>query len=242
MVQAPPRAVDSAIVYEAVNLVNGHRYIGFTAQGLPRREWQHRAATRQKRHCHKFHQAIIEFGQENFVFRVMADFEGDEDLGKIYEEEAIAKYKPEYNLRGGGTTGGSISEETKRKLSAVQKGRPSPLRGVPISAAHRAAISAGKRKNPYKYSPEIRAKITATIRARRPTDKELAARSRENLNMRAARKEPVFCVTDGKAFESCRDADRFYGFSTGTVSGVASGARKTAGDEKVFCYVRDLFL
>ncbi len=226
MVQAPPRAVDSAIVYEAVNLVNGHRYIGFTAQGLPRREWQHRGATRQKRHCHKFHQAINEFGQENFVFRMLGDFAGDEDLGKIYEEEAIAKYKPEYNLRGGGTTGGSISEETKRKMSAVQKGRPSPLRGIPISEAHRRAISLGKLGKP--RPPEVMAKMRAGFAAWTPTEEQKQAATARVLRAGEMVKKGVRCVNDGREFVSCREADRFYGFHLGATNAKALSGRATA--------------
>ena len=38
-----------------------------------------------------------------------------------------------------------IDDETRAKMSAAKKGKPSPKRGVPISAEQRAKISAGRR-------------------------------------------------------------------------------------------------
>lgn len=161
------------IVYQATNLVNGHRYIGYTARGLSKRERAHRT-----RPGSLLHSAMRKYGHENIVFEVLADFQGDEELAKAYECEAIAAYKPEYNLTYGGEggtlaeesrkkigaanrgrkmppshgekrraflTGRKHTEEAKAKISAANRGKPSPLRGVPLTAETRAKISAANK-------------------------------------------------------------------------------------------------
>lgn len=164
-------AVVNAIVYQATNKVNGHRYIGFTTQGLAVREAQHRKDARSKKAGFRFHHALRKYGQENFVFEALFDFLDDEELAKVYEWEMISKHKPEYNLSAGGD-GGSLhpetrakisashmgkpgtnlgkhfSEETKCKLSEVQKGRPSKLKGTTRSEEVRRKISASNMGHP----------------------------------------------------------------------------------------------
>lgn len=163
----------NAIVYQARNLVNGHRYIGFTTQGLLVRSGQHlkdaRGTHRQTRFC----RAIRKYGAENFVFEIMGDFHDDEDLAKMYEREAIEAYKPEYNLSYGGE-GGSLSPETRAKISAGNMGKSRGL-GVPKSAEHSKRIGDGHRGKP-KLSlrgrpvpDERRRKISASNMGHAPT-------------------------------------------------------------------------
>lgn len=218
MVQQPARADNSAVVYEARNRVNGHRYIGFTSQGLVRREWQHRQSVKTKVGSTKLKAALAEFGGENFVFSVLVDFAGDEELALAYEAEAIEKYRPEYNLRGGGQSGGSIAAETRRKMSEVQKGRPSTLKGVPISAAHRQAIIDGKAKRDNRHSEETRARIRTAVADRVFSDAErAAARGRIAVYGKLVLVK-VKCLDDDMVFESCTAADKYYGFRMATVS------------------------
>ena len=108
-----------ALVYQARNLVNGKRYIGFTSRPFELRANQHRSDAKQGK-GHLFHKAIRKYGPENFVFGLLADFDGDQDLAKLYEFEAIAKYQPEYNLREGGQGGGSMPDSTRKKISEAQ--------------------------------------------------------------------------------------------------------------------------
>lgn len=114
-------APNLAIVYQAKNLVNGYRYIGFTTQGLEKRKYQHLWAARKTSGYH-FHNAIRKYGPQNFVFEVLGDFDGDADLAKLYECEAIAKYKPEYNLTYGGE-GGTMHPTTRKKIAEANARR-----------------------------------------------------------------------------------------------------------------------
>ena len=114
-------ATKQAIVYQATNRANGHRYIGYTARMLNVRKYQHLWAAR-KGGGHYFHNAIRRYGEENFVFEVLGEFGDDEDLAKVYEIEAIAKYRPEYNLSYGGE-GGTMHESTRKKIGEANSRR-----------------------------------------------------------------------------------------------------------------------
>ena len=222
----PARAIGSAIVYEAKNLVNGHRYFGFTSQGLPRREWQHRVQARSKRPGgYILTKALRRYGDENFVFSVLADFDGDEELALAYEAEMIAKWSPEYNIYPGGS-GGTMPLETRRKISEAHKGRQSPLRGVPLSDAHRMAIKKGKLGKP--RSPEERERLRKMATGRKYSPEFLAQRS-ATLKLAGTRNKAVKCIEDGQIFRSARAADEFYGFKYGRVSYSASKKAPTHG-------------
>lgn len=267
----------TTVVYRAWNLINGKSYIGYTGRGLATRKKAHLNDARNGR-GQVFHTAIRKYGPENFTFEVLGDFDGDEDLAKLYEQEAIAKYKPEYNLSYGGE-GGSLHESSKKKISVANRGRkmpqshhdkrvafltgrkhtpeakekirqanlgrPSPTKGVALSAETRAKISAAnKGQIPWtagkKHSEETKAKIRAQrwnhspeslvkiVAARKrawtaPTDAMLEAVRANNRKAMAARKLPVRCLDDGKVFPGCSDADRFYGFRIGLTSRILKG-------------------
>ena len=152
------------IVYKATNLVNGHWYVGFTTKGLKYREKMHRY---HRSNASVLRHAINKHGQENFTFEMLADFQGDEDLAKMYEREMIEKYRPEYNLNYGGD-GGTAHPDTREKISAANKGRPSFLKGRKFSPEALAKWRATRAENgkPWgntgkKASPEKLAKMRA---------------------------------------------------------------------------------
>lgn len=190
----PARSVDSAIVYKAVNLVNGHSYIGFTTQGLSVREKQHKYDARKGKRYY-FQRAIVKYGAENFTFEVMHDFGDDYDLARLYEREAIEKYLPEYNLMLGGDAH-IPSVETRAKLSAAQRGKKWPDRAPPseetkakISAALKGKATAWLTGRP--RSAETRAKISAAQVGRvsptkgKPVSEETRQKLREKFKGRA---------------------------------------------------------
>ena len=109
------------VVYRARNLVNGKCYIGYTARGLAARKYQHLWVARKNGGRH-FHHAIRKYGPENFVFDILGEFGDDEELAKVYEIEAIAAYKPEYNLSYGGE-GGALHESARKKIGEANSRR-----------------------------------------------------------------------------------------------------------------------
>lgn len=101
--------------------MNGKSYIGYSGCGLKARENQHQAMARQGLGYH-FHAAMRKHGQDNFVFEIMGDFDGDEDLAKMYEREAIEKYKPAYNISYGGD-GHYVALESRKKIGDANRGK-----------------------------------------------------------------------------------------------------------------------
>lgn len=118
-----------AIVYQAVNLVNGKRYVGATEKTLHVRKTKHLANARRGQ-LGKFYTAIRSYGPENFHFTALASFPNFSSSldGERY---FIARLKPEYNLTegGGGVKGHKMSDESKAKMRAAKigkKGHPCP--------------------------------------------------------------------------------------------------------------------
>lgn len=129
------------IAYRATNKVDGQFYIGITSRGLAARERQHRRAA-DRGQGYYLHNAIRKHGHDNIVFEQIADFDGDVELAKLYEIEAIAKYKPTYNLTlGGDGKAGPLSPEALVKFRAKRAGISSYRKGVPLSEEHKRRIS-----------------------------------------------------------------------------------------------------
>ncbi len=218
----PAAAPTSVIVYRARNLVNGHSYIGFTTKGLAKRESQHRRDGRLGYlRCARFSSALKKYGDENFVFEVMYDFDGDEELAKLYEIEAIEKYRPEYNLSRGGD-GGSLAEETKQRISASNLGKSRNL-GVPKSEETRRRMSIAMTGVPHLKARGVKRDPAVVARQR------VQQKGHPN-NFKGF---PVVCVTTGQTFVNAKEAEKFFGLPKGDVSAVLNG-RKTAVRGLVF--------
>lgn len=153
------------IAYQAINKVNGHRYIGVTKCGLKTRERAHRYAAKRGKGF-VLHAAIRKHGQENFVFETVAEFGDDYQLAMIFEQEAIAKWKPEYNssMGGEGRTG-PMSEAHKAALSQANKGQGLGRKGRPLNEAQKQRLReinlGNKNMLGRKHSDETKAKISA---------------------------------------------------------------------------------
>lgn len=112
-------------VYRHTNLVNGKVYVGITRQN-PEKRWANGRHYEANKH---FTAAIEKYGWENFSHEILYDNLSNEDACRI-ENELILEHdsmNPSYGynvLPGGqGFKRGPLSEETKRKLSKIMKGR-----------------------------------------------------------------------------------------------------------------------
>lgn len=104
---------------------NGKRYIGQTCQRLNAR-WSHGHGYKDQPY---FSRAIAKYGWENFRHDIFCVVHSKK-VADLFEQHYIAKYdtfNPDcgYNLTkgGGGCLGHKASEETRKKLSAINKGR-----------------------------------------------------------------------------------------------------------------------
>ena len=89
------------IVYEAINELDGKRYIGVTGMDLPRRWQRHLSAA-----ANRFHQAIREAGAENFTVKELARAHDWQEASRL-EKQLIyrAQTRDErfgYNVHAGG--------------------------------------------------------------------------------------------------------------------------------------------
>ena len=98
-------------VYEIVNTITGDCYIGSSVD-LERRKQEHfRESTWRKRPNSHLYKDMKQYGKDNFLFKPIWLCNLDEL--KKYEQIAIEKYKPKYNIRVA-YTGLSIEEYQKQ--------------------------------------------------------------------------------------------------------------------------------
>ena len=141
----------------------GIRYVGQTRRTLMKR-WR----------CHRYD---AERGRDLWVYRWWRSLDKPPRpvllercaIADLNEREVywIARLRAEgaklCNLTTGGDTGTSVSRETRARLSASLKGRPSPTKGMTMSEETRALLSSQRRGTP--RSAAWRASISAGLRA-----------------------------------------------------------------------------
>ena len=161
-----------AIAYRATNTTNGKSYIGVTKRGLRARERQHKYDAARGRGF-VLHAAIRKYGPDVFVFEQIGSFADDYQLALIFEQEAIAKWKPEYNVSlGGEGRTGPMSEAHKQALSRANKGQGLGRKGPPLSEAHKQRLRevnlGNKNMLGRRHTEEAKAKLRAASIGRKP--------------------------------------------------------------------------
>lgn len=119
----------------------GKRYIGITAQ-TPEQRWQN---GKGYRHNEYFENAIKKYGWGNIEHKIIKTNITKEEA-EAMEIELIKKFKSNdrnngYNITSGGDTIGKHSEESKKKMSAKRKGKPSARKGVKLSEETKRKIA-----------------------------------------------------------------------------------------------------
>jgi len=161
----------SAIIYLLTNTFNGKHYVGQTRIGLKRRWNQHRytAYRGDTRHISR---AIVKYGDTAFTYEILEELR-DATNNHINEREIywIEKMQSKiygYNMTdgGGGRSGYTLSEETRRKISSAHIGKT-------FSDEHKAKISEVAKNR----SPETIAKMRESAKNRSP---ETIAKMRES--------------------------------------------------------------
>lgn len=190
---------NQVVVYRVRNLLDGKHYIGVTRRGLGRREHEHRYSAKLGTTTSLLHRAMQKYGQENFVFEVIFDFDGDYELAMIYEAEAVEKEKPAYNLVPGGLNKvGPTHPETRARMRESHLGIANVMKGKkrpPGYVSPRLGMKA---------SPETIAKMRAHAKKKwppkpEPSPEEKAARRAEMFRRnREARKDTPGPMTGKK--------------------------------------------
>jgi group I intron endonuclease len=158
--------VEPMDIYKATNNITEESYIGYATVDLKVRKRNHKSSTNRGDGCY-FHNAIRKYGWNNFRWILLEqgvmDFEILKELEIYWIKEFGTKYPNGYNLTdgGGGIYGHKHSEETRRKLSEVKKGKK---RGPVSEEAKKKMSEALKGKIPWSkgktLSEETRRKMS----------------------------------------------------------------------------------
>jgi group I intron endonuclease len=166
------------VVYQALNVVNGKRYIGVTGQGLHARKIQHKSKSGTP--ITAFHHAICKYGWDAFEWSTLCTCE-DAALANRLEIQYIQDLKTRTNDRtgynqtegGNGTVGYVFTTEDRAKMAKSSTGRPKSaetrkklskaFRGRRISESTKTKLRGQKR------SSEVCAKIGAASLGRECT-------------------------------------------------------------------------
>lgn len=149
-------------IYRITNKINGKTYIG-----------QHKYKKLNDKYMGSgklITKAKKKYEIENFAKQILEFDIPDVDLANDWEQMYIlferAKGKAEYNIANGGNGKGTVSEETKRKLSEINKGSNHPMYGKHLSDETRKKISeANKGKL---ISEEQRKHLSEVMKGRTP--------------------------------------------------------------------------
>ena len=228
--------IKTFIVYMAVNLINGKRYIGATSKGVLLRSQQHfKDARRRGRDCPRFYAAIRKYGPDAFEWTVLATLSTSEEMYRE-EERLIALLKPEYNIASGGLI--FTSKEKQAKFTADNAKRCSKtviclndgsiypsasaaarFYGVDNKNLQQSCSRGGIMKNGLSFmysttpiSDSERENILDGRRLSKSASERARIEKTTNINSR-----PVTCLNTGVVYTSATEADRQNNFCLGTV-------------------------
>ena len=147
---------------------NGKIYIGITLR-KPIYRWNNGKGYLKQVY---FYNAILKYGWENIKHEILFENLTKEEAEQK-EIELIRFYKSNqraygYNIANGGRTRGSVSEETKLKLSEMYKGKPSNRKGCKLSKETKEKISRNTRGK--KLTEETKQRIGIASKNRERTE------------------------------------------------------------------------
>lgn len=124
-------------IYRITNKVNGKTYIG---------QHKHKKLNDNYMGSGKLiRRAQKKYGIENFEKEILEFDIPNVELANDFEQMYIlferAKGKAEYNIANGGNGKGTVSKETKKKISESKKGKPSGHKGMHFSEEAKKKIS-----------------------------------------------------------------------------------------------------
>lgn len=189
------------IVYQAVNSMNGKKYIGVSKNALKIRTSQHFCAA-AKGSPMVFAKAIRKYGKEAFVFSVLHEVDDYREALRL-ERKLIAEHRPEYNTAAGGI---------------------GPM-DVKWSDERRAKIIPALRRS---WTEERKEKASKAQKATWSEERKLAA-SKLAKSRPAKMKRPIVCLSEGRWFEGIKAASLAYGIGHRNITAVCNGEYFQAG-------------
>ena len=172
----PKKPITKYFIYVIQNKINNKIYVGYTYNVSVR--WRNHKSDAKKGSGYPIHRAIRKYGWENFHKMIIEEWASLQDtldaemFWIAFFRTNINKYGKEYgyNLNDGGSnssgmlvnkaseetklkmskaqSGRKLTEEIKLKISMAKKGKPSPLKGKPITEEHKQNLRKPKTNKP----------------------------------------------------------------------------------------------
>lgn len=213
------------IIYKITNRITHKIYIGQTVQTLNARWRDHVRGDKQPEGY--LHRSIQKYGPDNFEVELIDSALTLDGLNAL-EEFYIKKFNTiapfGYNLLQGGKNR-KLYEDTKKKLSILNKGKTIPNRWT-----------GGNTQSP---SEETRAKISEALKGRpitnrwtggnttpRTEEQKQFMRSLRSGVSNAALFKAVICVETGKVYESVNAVAKAFKINRVTISGLIKTGKK----------------
>lgn len=224
------------LVYIHTNKTNGKSYIGITNR-KPGQRWENGNGY----YGQPFYRAIRKYGWENFEHRILCEAENKLEA-ELLEQQYIRELGTTDSSRGYNATAGGKSanglkhtEETKQRISASLKGRPSPAKGRRWSEEAKQKIS-GENSKWYgkNHTAETREKMSQAAMGHPVSDETRHRMSKNRKTPRPCGKDHVraraiACIETGNEFQTLTEAANFIGVKgTSKISDVCRGVRKRA--------------
>lgn len=172
------------IIYEAINKINGKKYIGQTSKKLEERIKGHIKQSKSE-NIHYFQRAIRKYGVENFEWRIICQCSSLEEANEL-EMFYIAKHEtsnPEkgYNetVGGSGVVGNTLTEEKKRQISEAVK---TSEKFIKFCKSENATIKKSETMKGRKFSDKHRKNLSKAAKERKLSDegKEKLSKAMKN--------------------------------------------------------------
>lgn len=117
------------IVYAHINKINGKKYFGITRQ-TPTRRWRNGNGYIKNPY---FAKAIKKYGWDSFEHKILYRA-CSKEVAEAIEQDLIKGSRTQdhnrgYNIESGGNATPKVSDETRKRQSAIHKGLPSAFKG-----------------------------------------------------------------------------------------------------------------
>lgn len=210
----------SYFVYKHTNLVNGKVYIGITSR-LPEKRWGRNGCN--YRSNHHFYNAILKYGWDSGFSHEILYSGLTKENAEEHERDLIRHFNsanPEYgyNIALGGNSVGKMSDATKKKISASNKGKRRTLE-------QRKKMSDIAKESSLERSERFR-KIRANFK--NWNDGVVFTEEQKDL-IKGNTYRPVYCSELNRTFKSISFAARELNLYPELICQVCMGRRKTTG-------------
>ena len=191
---------------------SGKVYIGITSMNPPEKRWANGRGYQNQ----MFYRAIQKYGWENFKHEII--FEGlAKEEAEQKERELIVYYKSNqyeygYNIENGGNSVGKMSEETKKKISEINKGRYVGRKLTEEWLKNRTIAQTGLKRN-----EETKQKISDAV------------------------SRAVICINDRVLYKSLSEASELTNANISHISSCCHKNRKCAGTDSNGNYLYWMF-